>query len=66
MKKFIITVSVFFNFMKKYLIAFIIAFIIMICCLAVKLDNFLIGWFSCMGWYISLEIYKKWNDHEKN
>jgi hypothetical protein len=46
--------------MKKYLYAFLISFIIMIILGIISYSthlkfDFLIGWFSCMGYYITLQ-----------
>lgn len=47
----------------KYLLGFIIALILSIILRPTNLDPFLAGWFSCMGWFITVFLYDKNKDN---
>ena len=49
--------------MKKYLRAFMTALIVMLIFTIVskaliEIPNFMIGWLSCMGWYLGMDLVK--------
>jgi len=41
----------------KYLFGFMLSLILAIVLRFTNLDLFLIGWFSCMGWYVTILLY---------
>lgn len=41
--------------MKDYLLAFLVSMAVMILCILLGCSEFLTGWFSGVGWYITLE-----------
>ena len=49
--------------MKKYAIAFMTGLTVMVIFTVIskaliEIPNFLIGWFSCMGWYLGEDLVK--------
>tara|TARA_R110000823_G_C15564185_1_gene460927 strand:+ start:345 stop:494 length:150 start_codon:yes stop_codon:yes gene_type:complete len=46
--------------MKRYIIAFLLALVLSIGLRLTELDLFLVGWFSCVGWYTVILIYQEY------
>jgi len=47
--------------MIKFIITFLASLLVYFICYFFGIHDFLQGWFSCMGYYISIELYEEYN-----